>query len=118
VRTRLDLLREKLAVARLVAVTSPDSVLARLAVPEVNTLTRAPVRVLAGGTMAWTRAAHRLARNREQPPDEACIDFYLRPYDRNSGVEAAMQAYLTWEIGLIEQIARDGTVAFGVPTET
>jgi rhodanese-related sulfurtransferase len=115
VRTRLDLLREKLAVARLVTLTSPDGVLARLAVPEVKAMTRATVRVLAGGTAAWTRAAHRLARDRTNPPDEACIDFYLRPYDRNSGVEEAMQAYLRWEMALVDQIARDGTVAFGVP---
>ena len=42
------------------------------------------------------------------------IDFYLRPYDRNSGVEEAMQAYLSWEIDLVHEIERDGTVRFGV----
>jgi hypothetical protein len=47
------------------------------------------------------------------PSDGECIDFYLRPYDRNSGVEEAMQAYLSWEIDLVHEIERDGTVKFG-----
>jgi hypothetical protein len=38
----------------------------------------------------------------------------LRAYDRNSGVEEAMNAYLTWEIDLVNEIQRDGTIAFGV----
>jgi rhodanese-related sulfurtransferase len=115
VRSRLDALGEKLAAAGMVVLTSPDGALARLAVAEAAALTRAPVRVLEGGTAAWVRAAQPLRRDRTEPPDEACIDFYLRPYDRNSGIEAAMRAYLSWEIDLVREIERDGTVAFGVP---
>ena len=114
VRTRLDALRDKLAPAKLVVLTSPDGVLARLAVAEAKALTRAAVRVLEGGTAAWVQAAHKLEKNRTVPADADCVDFYLRPYDRNSGVEAAMQAYLSWEIDLVHEIARDGTVRFGV----
>jgi 3-mercaptopyruvate sulfurtransferase SseA len=77
-------------------------------------LTKAEVSVLRGGTAAWAAAGGTLEANRRDPPDEACIDFYLRPYDRNSGVEAAMHAYLSWEIDLVHEIERDGTVAFGV----
>ena len=33
----------------------------------------------------------------------------LKPYERSEGVEQAMRDYLTWELGLVEQIARDGT---------
>ena len=62
----------------------------------------------------WAAAGGPLAADRTDPPDEACVDTYLRPYDRNSGVEAAMQAYLTWEIDLVHEIRRDGTAAFGV----
>jgi rhodanese-related sulfurtransferase len=113
VRTRLDALRDKLAPAKLVVLTSPDGALARLAVAEAKALTRAPVRVLEGGTAAWVRAAHKLEKNRTVPADADCVDFYLRPYDRNSGVEAAMQAYLSWEIDLVHEIERDGTVRFG-----
>lgn len=98
---------------RSVVVTSPDSEAARLAVPEVRALTGVEPRVLVGGTAAWKAAGQPLEKNRLIPADEDCIDFYLRPYDRNSGVEEAMNAYLSWEIDLVYEIERDGTVRFG-----
>jgi 3-mercaptopyruvate sulfurtransferase SseA len=97
-----------------VVITSPDGIAARLAVDEVETLSSAEVRVLEGGTEAWHAFGRPLVKDRTNPPDEACIDSYLRAYDRNSGVEEAMQAYLTWEIELANQIKRDDTVTFGV----
>lgn len=118
VRARLRGMAASLAAARHVVITSPDGVLARLAVPEVAALTTAQVRVLEGGTDAWHAFGRPLVKDRTSPPDEACIDFYLRPYDRNSGVEEAMHAYLSWEIDLVHEIERDGTVSFGVPGAT
>ena len=110
--------RTRLAAAvppgRPVVITSPDGILARLAVPEVKVLTQADVRVLDGGTQAWQAQGQPKAKDRTTPPDEACIDFYLRPYDRNSGIQEAMNAYLSWEIDLVHEIERDGTVTFGV----
>jgi rhodanese-related sulfurtransferase len=114
VRSRLDQLRDRLEGARLVGVTSPDGTLARLAVSELAALTAGEVRALDGGTAAWRAAGHPVVRNRADPPDEECVDFHLRPYDRNTGVEEAMRAYLAWEIDLVNEIARDGTVRFGV----
>ncbi len=114
VRSRLDALRGRLEGARLVVATSPDGSLARLAVSELAALTKGEVKVLDGGTAAWRAAGLPLAKDRADPPDEACVDFYLRPYDRNTGIEDAMRAYLAWEIDLVNEIARDGTVRFGV----
>ncbi|HYZ64046.1 MAG TPA: rhodanese-like domain-containing protein [Acetobacteraceae bacterium] len=114
VRTRLNGMRDMLGQAKHVVITSPDGVLARLAVPEVKGMTDAPVQVLRGGTKAWAAAGGQLVADKTNPPDEACIDFYLRPYDRNAGIGEAMQAYLSWEIDLVREIERDGTVAFGV----
>jgi rhodanese-related sulfurtransferase len=113
VRTRLAALAPRLEGAEKVVVTAPDAALAMLAVPEIEALTHAPVAVLAGGTAAWKAAGHPLAADRTDPPDEACVDFYLRPYDRNHGVEEAMRAYLSWEIELVHQIERDGDARFG-----
>ena len=110
VRSRLETLRP--ALTRKVVVTSPDGVLARLAVPEVEALAGAPVQVLRGGTAAWQQAGYPIEANPAEPPDEACVDTYLRPYDRNHGVEAAMREYLSWEVDLVRDIARDRTVRF------
>ena len=114
VRGRLAALAPRLSSAARVVVTSPDGVLAALACDELRALTTASVSVLDGGTEAWRAAGRPLERDRTVPADQDCIDFYLRPYDRNSGVEAAMQAYLSWEIDLVHEIVRDGTVRFGV----
>jgi hypothetical protein len=107
-------LAAQLALAKHVAIASPDDTLARLAVDEARGLTRGDVSVLEGGTNAWHAFGRPLVKDRATPPDNACIDCYLRAYDRNSGVEEAMHAYLTWEIELANQIKRDQTVAFGV----
>ncbi len=118
VRSRLGKLKARIAAADTVVLTSPDGVLARLAVPEVKAMTKAAVRVLGGGSAAWHAHGRPLDKDRTNPADEDCIDFYLRPYDRNSGIEEAMHAYLSWEIDLVHEIERDGTVAFGIPGET
>ena len=39
---------------------------------------------------------------------------YRRPYEGTNVDEAAMQAYLDWEYGLVEQLRRDGTHGFFV----
>jgi 3-mercaptopyruvate sulfurtransferase SseA len=103
-----------LAEADLVVLTSPDGALAQLAAAEARGLARAEVRVLAGGTQAWRAERRPVEADRAIPADDACVDWYLRPYDRNSGIAEAMQAYLSWEIDLVHEIVRDGTVMFGV----
>ena len=113
VRGRLGRLRPALADAALVVATSPDGELARVALGELRGLTAAEVVALDGGTGAWHSFGRPLVKDRTSPPDALCIDAALRPYDRNTGIEAAMRAYLAWEIDLVHAIARDGTVRFG-----
>jgi hypothetical protein len=109
----LDRLRGALAGARLVAIAAPDAALARLAAPEAAALTGLPVFILEGGTKAWRAAGLPMAADRRNPADADCADFYLRPYDRNDGVEAAMREYLSWEIDLVNEVAKDGDAPFG-----
>jgi rhodanese-related sulfurtransferase len=116
IRSRLGAIADALAQADHVVLTSPDGSFARLAVAEAAGLTNGSVRVLEGGTAAWHAFGRPLVKDRRDPPDAACVDVYLRPYDRNDGVEAAMQDYLSWEIALVEEIARDGSVRFGHAT--
>ncbi|MDI3308602.1 MAG: rhodanese-like domain-containing protein [Acetobacteraceae bacterium] len=114
VRTRLAKLAPRLAGDRPVVVVASEEAVARLAMPELQGLVRAPVKVLAGGIAAWKAAGLPLASDRRNPEDADCIDVYLRPYDRNDGVEEAMREYLSWEIDLVHEVARDGDARFGM----
>jgi len=113
VRTRLAALAAALPDDRMVVVAAPDPALAALGAQELSGLVKAPVAVLAGGTAAWKAAGLPIIADRTDPPDEACIDAWLRPYDRNSGVEEAMREYLAWEIDLVHAVERDGDAPFG-----
>ncbi len=98
----------------LVVLTSADGLLAQMALAEVRALTAARVRALVGGTDAWIAAGHPTDADPAIPPDEACVDVYLRAYDRNTAVEVRMQEYIDWEVALIEQIANDPDVRFSL----
>jgi len=42
------------------------------------------------------------------------LDTYRRPYEGTDVAPEAMQAYLEWEYGLVQQLRRDGTHGFFV----
>lgn len=46
------------------------------------------------------------------PPPRDREGRYKRPYEGTDNPAAAMQAYLDWEFGLVEQLRRDGTHGF------
>lgn len=48
------------------------------------------------------------------PPPRDREGRYKRPYEGTDNAAAAMQAYLDWEFGLVEQLRRDGTHGFFV----
>ena len=93
--------------------TSPDGILARLALADVRRLVGAPAHVLAGGTEAWRAAGLPLQAGAERMAGNPDDVVYLRPYDRPpEQAEAAMRAYLQWETTLLSQLERDGTLSF------
>lgn len=47
-------------------------------------------------------------------PPRPAAGRYRRPYEGTDNPVAAMQAYLDWEYGLVDQLARDGTHGFFV----
>ena len=97
-----------------IVLTSPDGVLARLAAADAAQGIKAggrDVKILAGGTAAWVDAGLPLAKGFKDALDEP-VDVWYRPYDLDEGNEDAMQTYLTWEVGLSDQIERDGTTRF------
>lgn len=49
-----------------------------------------------------------------EPPPRSRSGRYRRPYEGVDSTVSAMQAYLDWEAGLVDQLARDGTHGFFV----
>ena len=94
-----------------VVLTSPDGTLARLALEEARELGGHPLQALEGGTDRW------LAEGREVQTGlagavGATDDVWYKPYEHRGAQEMFMREYLTWEVALPEQIARDGTARF------
>ena len=81
--------------------------------PEFQALMKAEVLVLEGGNLTWINAGLELEKGPGRlasPP----LDRYKRPYEGTNVDPAAMQAYLDWEFGLVEQLGKDGTHHFWV----
>ena len=93
--------------------TCGSGLLARLAVSELQALTDKPVYLLTGGTQAWVTAGLPLESG-ETLLASPRIDRYRRPYEGTDNPIEAMQGYLDWEYGLVEQLQRDGTHGFFV----
>lgn len=93
--------------------TCGSSLLARFAVAQVEALTGKAVFVLHNGTASWL-AEGRPTETGESHLASPRIDRYRRPYEGTDAPREAMQAYLDWEFGLVEQLGRDGTHGFFV----
>ena len=93
--------------------TCGSSRLARLAVSEVEALTGKQVFLLKGGSGTWVAAGFAVETG-ESHLASPRIDRYRRPYEGTDAPREAMQAYLDWEFGLVDQLARDGTHGFFV----
>ena len=106
-RSRLDDALAGLPEADTVVLISSDGRLARLAAAERD----GKFAYLAGGTEAWVAAGMPLAEGEELMLDST-DDVWLRPYDRGGNVAQAMNAYLEWELQLVQQVEADGTARF------
>ena len=112
-RSQLAQAMKKIPPVNRYVISSSPSELSVFAAQEVQALTKAEVLVLEGGNAAWTKAGLEIEKgpsNLGSPP----LDRYKRPYEGTSVDPAAMQAYLDWEFGLVEQLGKDGTHHFWV----
>ena len=87
--------------------------LSRLAAADLARFSAAPVLVLDGGQAAWVAAGLPLQTG-EPALLSPRIDRYQRPYEGIDAPREAMQGYLDWEFGLVEQLARDASHGFKV----
>jgi len=69
----------------------------------------ASVHVLAGGNQAWF-ASGQPTESGDQRCTTARDDIWYKPYELGEDYAAAAQAYLEWEVGLPDQVARDPTI--------
>jgi rhodanese-related sulfurtransferase len=113
IRARLAEAFERIPEGLPIVLTSPDGRLARLAAAEVEEISDHPVRVLDGGTEAWAKTGRRLDADLVRAASDP-EDVYKRPYEGTDNAAEAMQAYLDWEFGLVDQLARDGSHGFFV----
>jgi len=92
--------------------TSSDGMFAHLAAGEIKVAGfQRPVCVLEGGTAAWVDAGLPVEAGIKQAISPV-NDIWYKPYERLDAPEQAMQEYLDWEVALVEQVKRDGTVDF------
>jgi len=102
---------KKLPVTPYYILTSTDGLLAEFAAAELEQVSNSEVSVLKGGNRAWMESGYEMETG---DPNMASspIDRYIRPYEGTQVDPEKMQAYLDWEFGLVEQLARDGTHHF------
>ena len=110
-RSRLEKALGAVEIKGRLVMTSADGIVARFAAAEAGILLSRQVSYLIGGTMAWSADGRSLAAGDERLADKP-DDMWLRPYDRKSGIADAMNAYLAWELDLVDQIEEDGTTDF------
>ena len=96
---------------RVLVVTADDEALGRLAAADLRNELQAPVRYLEGGNRGWAEAGYPMTT-----ADPAYLDVpddvRVRVNEAEEGMEKAMNDYLEWEIGLVADVARDGTAAW------
>jgi len=112
-RAQLPHALAKVPAAQRYVLTCGSSQLARLAVAEVEAITGKQVFLLQDGTAGWINAQLPVEEG-ETHLASPRIDRYRRPYEGTENPKEAMQAYLDWEFGLVDQLARDGTHGFHV----
>jgi len=112
-RSQLAQALQNVPAAERYVVTCGSSLLAAFVIGDLAALTDKPVFLLEGGNNGWKAAGLPLETGATSLASPR-IDRYRRPYEGTDNPASAMQAYLDWEFGLVEQLGRDGTHGFQV----
>ena len=101
IRPRIAAMAERAKTVVLVA-DQPD--IAALAAFDLAEAGCRDIRLLSGGHEAARAAGLQMASTPSGPADTDCIDHLFFTAGRHEGDEAAARQYLSWEIGLIDQL--------------
>ncbi|MFJ9532301.1 rhodanese-related sulfurtransferase [Herbaspirillum sp. NPDC101396] len=112
-RSQLAQALQNVPAAERYVVTCGSSLLAAFVIGDLAALTDKPVFLLEGGNNGWKAAGLPIETGATSLASPR-IDRYRRPYEGTDNPASAMQAYLDWEFGLVEQLGRDGTHGFQV----
>jgi rhodanese-related sulfurtransferase len=115
IRPRLD--RLGLETGQPIVLIANDSKSAALAAQRLGELGHTDVRQLSGDAIAWQVAGLNMAVTANDPPDAECIDFLFHTHQRNDGDRAAAEAYIAWEIGLVDQLDAQEKASFRLAAE-
>ncbi|MBA4850573.1 rhodanese homology domain-containing protein [Emticicia sp. BO119] len=116
-RSQLNEAFEQFPEATRYVLTSTDQTLANYVFAGFKALTDKDVFVLSGGNQGWIENGY-LFETGDSPEKNhfasPLIDRYRRPYEGTDNPVKAMQDYLEWEYGLVDQLELDGTHGFYV----
>lgn len=97
-----------------VVLVADDWSIAALAAIDLSGAGASDIRLLEGGVEAWRAAGLPLEMDAGQPTDAERIDFVFFTYGRHEGDAEASRRYLSWEIGLVDQLDADERAVFRV----
>jgi len=100
--------------SRTIVLVADEPRTAAFAATDLTELGFADIRRLDGGQEAWAAAGLPVAATPGQPADSDCIDYLFFTAARHEGDAEAARAYLTWEIGLIDQLDAQERSAFRI----
>ena len=114
IRSRLALDLKKIrATADPLVLTSEDGTLAQIAAKDLMNMEPGHPRILVllGGTNAWVDAGLPTEAGMDRALSEK-DDEWFRPYMDPDASDQDKRDYFAWELGLVEQLKRDGTAKF------
>ena len=118
IRPRLGRLPATVLRAERIVLFAADEAVGALAAADLAEITGRAVALVEGGIAGWRDAGRPFAASPNDPPDSERIDYMFWNHDRHAGNEAAMRAYLQWELDLPGEIERDGLAGFRLAPAT
>lgn len=89
-----------------VVLVAQDDVVAALAAQRLTELGVKSIQRLCGDEATWKNAGLEIVATPDEPTDSESLDLQFHIHQRNNGndSEAGAKAYLSWEIGLVDQL--------------